>query len=132
MLQYSIQAKLLVWDKQAQASPSKPLYILVFGVFPLVSANSSIHVLLIAIQTKDIGMRIVALVYRNSLNLWFLWYNYPMRLHEYAKKMGVTYKTAWLWWKAGKLFGYQLDTGTIIITEGDKLCSVIRTTPSET
>ncbi len=41
-----------------------------------------------------------------------------MRLREYAKKMGVTYKTAWLWWKAGKLSGYQLDTGTIIITEG--------------
>jgi predicted site-specific integrase-resolvase len=38
--------------------------------------------------------------------------------------MGVTYKTAWLWWKAGKLSGYQLDTGTIIITEGD-------TTPTE-
>jgi putative resolvase len=47
-----------------------------------------------------------------------------MRLHEYAKKMGVTYKTAWLWWKAGKLSGYQLDTGTIIITEDD-------TTPTE-
>jgi len=40
-----------------------------------------------------------------------------MRLREYAKKMGVTYKTAWLWWKAGKLPGYQMDTGTIIITE---------------
>ena len=38
--------------------------------------------------------------------------------------MGVTYKTAWLWWKAGNLSGYQLDTGTIIITEGD-------TTPTE-
>jgi predicted site-specific integrase-resolvase len=42
-----------------------------------------------------------------------------MRLHEYAKKMGVTYKTAWLWWKAGKLSGYQLDTGTIIIMDSD-------------
>ncbi len=47
-----------------------------------------------------------------------------MRLRDYAKKMGVTYKTAWLWWKAGNLSGYQLDTGTIIITEGD-------TTPTE-
>jgi predicted site-specific integrase-resolvase len=27
--------------------------------------------------------------------------------------MGVTYKTAFRWWKAGKLDAYQLDTGTV-------------------
>jgi predicted site-specific integrase-resolvase len=40
-----------------------------------------------------------------------------MRLNVYAKKMGVTYKTAFRWWKAGKLDAYQMDTGTIIVRE---------------
>lgn len=40
-----------------------------------------------------------------------------MRLSQYAKKMGVSYKTAFRWWKAGKLDAYQLDTGTIIVRE---------------
>jgi len=38
-----------------------------------------------------------------------------MRLRVYAKKTGVTYKTAFRWWKAGKLDAYQMDTGTIIV-----------------
>ena len=40
-----------------------------------------------------------------------------MRLSVYAKKTGVIYKTAFRWWKAGKLDAYQMDTGTIIIRE---------------
>src|SRR5437764_5988939 len=40
-----------------------------------------------------------------------------MRLRQYANKMGVSYKTAFRWWKAGKLDAYQLDTGTIIVRE---------------
>lgn len=40
-----------------------------------------------------------------------------MRLSTYAKNMGVSYKTAWRWWKEGKLNAYQLDTGTIIVRE---------------
>src|SRR6266567_1512410 len=40
-----------------------------------------------------------------------------MRLSHYAKKMGVSYRTAFRWWKAGKLDAYQLDTGTIIVRE---------------
>lgn len=40
-----------------------------------------------------------------------------MRLSAYARKMGVTYKTAFRWWKAGRLDAYQLDTGTIIVRE---------------
>ena len=35
----------------------------------------------------------------------------------YAKKMGVTYRTAFRWWKAGRLDAYQMDTGTIIVRE---------------
>ena len=42
-----------------------------------------------------------------------------MKLSDYAKKTGVTYKTAWNWFKAGKIKGYQMDTGTIIVTETD-------------
>jgi len=40
-----------------------------------------------------------------------------MRLSAYAKKMGVSYKTAFRWWQAGKLDAYQLDTGTVIVRE---------------
>ena len=31
--------------------------------------------------------------------------------------MGVSYKTAFRWWKSGKLDAYQLDTGTVMIRE---------------
>ena len=37
----------------------------------------------------------------------------------YARKVGVHYRTAWRWFKAGKIKGYQMDTGTIIITEDE-------------
>jgi len=42
-----------------------------------------------------------------------------MKLSDYARKVGVSYKTAWNWFKAGKIKGYQMDTGTIIVTEMD-------------
>jgi len=42
-----------------------------------------------------------------------------MKLSDYARKVGVSYKTAWNWFKAGKIKGYQMDTGTIIVTETD-------------
>ena len=38
-----------------------------------------------------------------------------MKLSEYAKQTGVSYKTAYRWFKSGKLDGYQAETGTIII-----------------
>ncbi|WP_201384353.1 IS607 family transposase [Ktedonobacter sp. SOSP1-85] len=40
-----------------------------------------------------------------------------MRLSQYAKKMSVSYKTAFRWWQAGRLDAYQLDTGTIIVRD---------------
>src|SRR3989442_5681614 len=46
-----------------------------------------------------------------------LCYSISMRLSQYAKQMGVHYKTAFRWWKAGKLDAYQLDTGTVIVRE---------------
>jgi putative resolvase len=38
-----------------------------------------------------------------------------MKLSEYARRVGVTYRTAWNWYRAGKLRGYQTPTGTIIV-----------------
>lgn len=41
-----------------------------------------------------------------------------MKLTDYAKKLGVTYRTAWNWFHDGKLkSAYQTETGTIIVKE---------------
>lgn len=40
-----------------------------------------------------------------------------MKLAEYAKRVGVSYYTAWRWFHAGRIRGYQMATDTIIITE---------------
>ena len=40
-----------------------------------------------------------------------------MRLSHYARHMGISYKTAFRWWKAGKLDAYQLDTGMVIVRD---------------
>lgn len=40
-----------------------------------------------------------------------------MKLSAYAKKLGVTYKTAWNYYRAGKLNAYQTHTGTVIVRD---------------
>ncbi len=40
-----------------------------------------------------------------------------MKLSVYAKKLGISYHTAWRWFNAGQIAGYQAETGTIIVTE---------------
>ena len=40
-----------------------------------------------------------------------------MKLIDYARAMGISYRTAWRWYKAGKIQGQQMDTGTILVTE---------------
>lgn len=40
-----------------------------------------------------------------------------MKLSEYAKHQGISYRTAFRWWKAGQIPGYQAPTGTIIVQE---------------
>lgn len=40
-----------------------------------------------------------------------------MKLSTYAKRAGVTYKTAYRWWKAGQLDAYQMPTGTVVVRE---------------
>lgn len=40
-----------------------------------------------------------------------------MKLSVYANKVGISYKTAWRYFKQGKLNAYQTHTGTIIVKE---------------
>ena len=41
-----------------------------------------------------------------------------MKLSKYAKELGVDYRTAWNWFKAGKIDGaYQTPTGTVIVPD---------------
>ncbi len=40
-----------------------------------------------------------------------------MKLSQYAKQTGVSYKTAWRWYKAGTLDAYQTPTGIIIVRD---------------
>ena len=40
-----------------------------------------------------------------------------MKLSAFAHQVGISYRTAWRWFKAGRLPGYQVDTGTIIVTQ---------------
>ncbi len=42
-----------------------------------------------------------------------------MKLSDYAKQVGVHYRTAYRWFKEGKIRGYQMDTGTIIVTKDE-------------
>ena len=41
-----------------------------------------------------------------------------MKLSQFAKQQGISYRTALRWWKAGQIKGYQAHTGTIIVAEG--------------
>src|SRR5947207_15637638 len=50
-----------------------------------------------------------------------LWLNMDMKLSPYARRAGVTYKTAWRWYKAGMLDAYQTPTGTIVVREEQNL-----------
>jgi putative resolvase len=43
-----------------------------------------------------------------------------MKLSQYAKKVGVSYRTAFRWWQNGDIKGYQLPSGTIVVTEGEE------------
>ena len=40
-----------------------------------------------------------------------------MKLSVYAHNVGVSYRTAFRWFKSGKIQGRQMDTGTILIAE---------------
>jgi len=40
-----------------------------------------------------------------------------MKLSDYARKEGISYVTAWRWWKQGIIKGRQSPTGTILVDE---------------
>ena len=40
-----------------------------------------------------------------------------MKLSDYAKRQGISYRTAWRWYKAGLLNAEQMPTGTIIVRD---------------
>jgi putative resolvase len=42
-----------------------------------------------------------------------------VKLSVYAKKHGITYRTAFRWWQNGQIKGFQKPSGTIIVTEGE-------------
>ena len=46
---------------------------------------------------------------------------YAMKLSQWAKSQGITYHTAWVWFKTGKMpvKAYQSATGTIIVDIGE-------------
>ena len=59
-----------------------------------------------------------------------------MKLSDYAKKLGVSYRTAWNYYKEGRLNSYQTHTGTIIIKdemqgEGKKIAIYCRVSSAE-
>jgi predicted site-specific integrase-resolvase len=40
-----------------------------------------------------------------------------MKLSTYAKQHGISYKTAWRWYKAGQLDAYKTETGTVLVRD---------------
>jgi putative resolvase len=40
-----------------------------------------------------------------------------MKLSQYAKKAGISYKTAWRWYKTGTLDTYQTPTGMVLVRD---------------
>ncbi|XWK88925.1 MAG: hypothetical protein U7127_02335 [Phormidium sp.] len=50
-----------------------------------------------------------------------------MKLSDYAKHLGVSYQTAWRWWKAGTLPhpATQAESGTVIVDFAPETESII-------
>ena len=67
----------------------------------------------------------------------FSYYIYHMKLSVYAKQLGISYRTAWEWFKAGKIKGaFKTESGAIIVPEerikkGDYVVIYARVSSSE-
>jgi len=48
-----------------------------------------------------------------------------MKLSQYAKQQGISYRTALRWWQAGQIKGYQAPSGTIIVTPEEPIMATI-------
>src|SRR3989304_974447 len=44
-----------------------------------------------------------------------------MKISDFAKKQGVSYKTAWRWFRDNQIPGVKMPSGTIIISEDSSL-----------
>jgi putative resolvase len=53
-----------------------------------------------------------------------LCYHSGMKLSQYAKQQGISYRTALRWFRDGTIKGYQAPSGTIIVTEMEPMQSV--------
>ena len=47
-------------------------------------------------------------------------YTGAMKLSQYAKKYGISYRTAFRWWQNGQIQDFQKPFGTIIVTESEQ------------
>ena len=53
----------------------------------------------------------------SNVDIWVqTCYTLAMKLSEYAKAQGISYRTALRWWQAGNIKGYQAPSGTIIVS----------------
>ena len=53
-----------------------------------------------------------------NVDKWIhLCYHTAMKLSQYAKQQGISYRTALRWFRDGTIQGYQAPSGTIIVTE---------------
>ncbi len=53
-----------------------------------------------------------------------LFYTSAMKLSQYSKQQGISYRTALHWFRDGGIKGYQAPSGTIIVTESETVPSV--------
>src|SRR6266516_1082252 len=63
----------------------------------------------VAIVLKKIMPNVVKCVY--------LCYTFLMKLSQYAKQQGISYRTALRWFRSGTIKGYQAPSGTIIVLD---------------
>jgi len=61
----------------------------------------------------------------SDVDKWiYLCYISGMKLSQYAKQQGISYRTALRWFRDGTIQGYQAPSGTIIVTEREPVQAV--------
>src|ERR1700757_1046286 len=61
----------------------------------------------------------------SNVDKWIcLCYSSRMKLSQYAKQQGISYRTALRWFRDGTIQGYQAPSGTIIVTEREPVQTV--------
>ncbi len=59
-----------------------------------------------------------------------LCYHLAMKLSQYAKQQGISYRTALRWFRDGTIKGYQAPSGTIIVTEQEPVPAMAGKAPA--